>query len=130
LSYSAAVVQYGYEGDLRFTSNGTITGASYGAVMFGDGVSDVSFRNDGLISGNVVINTGFAETAAGHLGIMNDGLIEGSMSVLTGFAGETAGSFSFTNSGTLRFDGGDGSRSATTIILPQAAAIMRSTIVA
>ncbi|MGA1810493.1 hypothetical protein VH565_25625 [Sphingobium sp. 11R-BB] len=108
LSYSAAVVQYGYEGDLRFTNNGTITGASYGAVeLFGDGVSDVSFRNDGLISGNVVINTGFAETAAGHLGIMNDGLIEGSMSVLTGFAGETAGSFSFTNSGTLRFDGGD-----------------------
>lgn len=106
--FGAAVIQYGYGGDLNFANRGTITGGAYGAIMLsGQELPNVSFHNDGQINGSLTVDAAFAADAAGRLEMANAGQIDGSVSIVAGFAGTAAGNLAFNNSGTLRFDGGD-----------------------
>jgi hypothetical protein len=104
----AAVNQYGYRGDLNFANSGTITGSSFGAVdLFGDGISAVSLRNDGLIEGRMTVNAAFANDVAGSIEITNNGLVDGNMNIIAAFAGESAGNVVVNNDGTIRADTGN-----------------------
>ncbi|MEQ6335637.1 autotransporter outer membrane beta-barrel domain-containing protein [Sphingobium sp. MK2] len=104
----AAVNQYGYRGDLNFANSGTISGSSFGAVdLFGDGISAVSLRNDGLIEGRMTVNAAFANDVAGSIEITNNGLVDGHMNIIAAFAGEGAGNVVVNNNGTVRADIGN-----------------------
>ncbi|WP_147418746.1 autotransporter outer membrane beta-barrel domain-containing protein [Sphingobium terrigena] len=108
LSYSSAVIQAGYEGDLHFANSGTITGSAFGAVdLFGEGISAVSLRNDGLIEGRMTVSAAFANDVAGSIEIANNGLVDGNMYITAAFAGESAGNVLVNNNGTIRADTGN-----------------------
>ncbi|MEC3948683.1 autotransporter outer membrane beta-barrel domain-containing protein [Sphingobium sp. HWE2-09] len=103
----AAVVQAGYRGDLNFANSGTIIGSAFGAVnLYGDGISAISLRNDGLIDGGVAVNAAFADDVVGRIDIDNSGVLNGPMSIITRFAGESGGNVSLKNRGTIRTNNG------------------------
>lgn len=113
--YNAGITQYRYNGALSFDNSGTIRGGpqANAASIFGDGVTDMTIVNSGLVSGGIDVTVHLADPATGRFSLTNSGTIRSSRTAALSIAPPpiydedyvNGGTYSIVNSGLIESDG-------------------------